>query len=125
MKILVADDEPQIVKAMQWIFEKQGYDVVVAARGDVALSLVESEQPDVVFLDLNMPGMSGLEICDRLRTHERCLNLPIYILTGQDRDMMRLEPTELGATAYLVKPISRGRLLELVSAPPGTQRRSQ
>jgi DNA-binding response OmpR family regulator len=116
MKILVADDEPHITHMLRFLFEKRGHEVVVADDGDVALEQVTLEHPDVVFLDLDMPGKNGFEVCEALRSQALFRDLPIYILTAQGQDMDRERGLALGATDYITKPFAPSHLAAIIDA---------
>lgn len=117
MKILIADDEAHILYAIQFLFAKRGHDVYVAEDGESALQLARAEQPDLIFLDMNMPRKSGLEVCETIRAEASSRELPIYILTGQDQSLTQVEHgASRGATAYLVKPIAPRDLLEILAS---------
>ncbi len=102
-KILVVDDEPQIVKVLRAYLEKAGFQVVTAADGNAALSVFRQSRPDFVILDLNLPGIDGLDVC---RTLRRESNVPILMLTARVEETDRLIGLELGADDYVVKPFS-------------------
>ena len=102
-KIFVVDDEPQIVKVLKAYLEKAGFQVVTASEGNTALLTFQREKPDFMILDLNLPGMDGLDIC---RTVRRDSNIPILMLTARVEEADRLIGLELGADDYVVKPFS-------------------
>ncbi|MBE0697983.1 MAG: response regulator transcription factor [Anaerolineaceae bacterium] len=102
-RILVVDDEPQIVKVLRAYLEKAGYQVVTAADGNAAVSVFRQSRPDFVILDLNLPGIDGLDVC---RTLRRESNVPILMLTARVEETDRLIGLELGADDYVVKPFS-------------------
>lgn len=102
-KILVIDDEPQIVKVLKAYLEKAGYQVVTAADGNAALAVFQREKPDFMILDLNLPGVDGLDICKAVR---RDSDIPILMLTARVEEADRLIGLELGADDYVVKPFS-------------------
>ena len=102
-KIMVVDDEPQILKVLKAYLEKAGYLVVTASDGQAVLALFRRERPDFLILDLNLPGMDGLEICKAIR---RDSNVPILMLTARVEEADRLIGLELGADDYVVKPFS-------------------
>ena len=102
-KIFVVDDEPQIVKVLKAYLEKAGYQVVTASDGNTVLSIFQHEKPDFLILDLNLPGMDGLDICKAIR---RDSNIPILILTARVEETDRLIGLELGADDYVIKPFS-------------------
>jgi two-component system alkaline phosphatase synthesis response regulator PhoP len=100
---LVVDDEPQIVKVLRAYLEKAGFQVVTAGDGNSAVSIFRQSRPDFVILDLNLPGMDGLDVC---RTIRRDSNIPILMLTARVEEADRLIGLELGADDYVVKPFS-------------------
>lgn len=102
-KILVVDDEPQIVKALKAYLENASYKVVTAADGKSALTAFSREKPDFVILDLNLPGMDGLDVCKAIR---RDSNVPILMLTARVEETDKLLGLELGADDYVLKPFS-------------------
>src|SRR5512133_2010129 len=102
-RVLVVDDELQIVKVLRAYLEKGGFQVVTAADGNAALSVFSQSRPDFVILDLNLPGMDGLDVCRAIR---RDSNVPILMLTARVEEVDRLIGLELGADDYVVKPFS-------------------
>ena len=102
-KIFVVDDEPQIVKVLKAYLEKAGYQVVTASDGSAVLSIFQREKPDFLILDLNLPGMDGLDLCRAIR---RDSNIPILMLTARVEETDRLIGLELGADDYVIKPFS-------------------
>jgi two-component system, OmpR family, alkaline phosphatase synthesis response regulator PhoP len=102
-QILVVDDEQQIVKILRAYLEKAGFQVVTAADGGAALALFRQSRPDFVILDLNLPGMDGLDVCRAMRRES---NVPILMLTARVEEVDRLIGLELGADDYVVKPFS-------------------
>jgi two-component system alkaline phosphatase synthesis response regulator PhoP len=102
-KILVVDDEPQIVKVLQLYLDKAGFQVVTAPDGLQALALFGREKPDFIILDLNLPGMDGMDVCKAVRKES---NVPILMLTARVEEADRLVGLELGADDYVVKPFS-------------------
>jgi two-component system alkaline phosphatase synthesis response regulator PhoP len=102
-KILVVDDEPQILKVLQAYLEKDGYRVVSAMDGKQALEVFSREDPTFVILDLNLPGLDGLEVCREMR---RSSSVPIMMLTARVEEVDKLIGLELGADDYVVKPFS-------------------
>ncbi len=102
-KILVVDDEPQILKVLKAYLEKAGFQVLGAADGLSALAVFRREKPDFLILDLNLPGMDGLDVCKAVRRES---NLPILMLTARVEEADRLIGLELGADDYVIKPFS-------------------
>jgi two-component system alkaline phosphatase synthesis response regulator PhoP len=111
--ILVVDDEPKIVKQAQDYLERGGFRVVTAADGTTALAVARHERPDLVVLDLNLPGTDGLDVCRALR-HES--DVPIIMLTARVDESDRLIGLELGADDYITKPFSPRELVARVRA---------
>lgn len=111
--ILVVDDEPKIVKLARDYLERSGFQVIGAARGQEALTLTRQERPDLVVLDLNLPGMDGLDVCRALRQDS---SVPIIMLTARAEEIDRLIGLELGADDYITKPFSPRELVARVKA---------
>jgi two-component system alkaline phosphatase synthesis response regulator PhoP len=106
--ILVVDDEPAIVDVLTYNLEKAHYRVLVARDGLEALEQTRRQKPDLIILDLMLPGMDGLEVCRAIR-HEG--ELPIIMLTARDEEIDRVVGLELGADDYVVKPFSVRELM--------------
>ena len=111
--ILVVDDEPKIVKQARDYLEKGGYRVLTAGDGKTALAVARHERPDLIVLDLNLPGMDGLDVCRELR---RDSDVPIIMLTARVEETERLIGLELGADDYITKPFSPRELVARVRA---------
>jgi DNA-binding response OmpR family regulator len=103
-KVLVVDDEEQIRDLFRTVLTAIGYEVNVASSGEEAIELATSVDPDVVILDLNMPGIGGLETCSRLRAEDKTSLVPIIVLTGFGAREM--ETSQAGADDYVNKPVS-------------------
>ena len=110
-KILIVDDEPPIIDVLSYNLKQNNYDVVVARDGEEALVVARREEPDLIILDLMLPGLDGLEVCRTLR-HER--DVPIIMLTARDAEVDRVVGLELGADDYVVKPFSVRELMARV-----------
>lgn len=111
--ILVVDDEPQLVRALRGYLEQAGYRVVTAGDGPAALAQFKHEKPDLVLLDLNLPGLDGLEVARRLRTKAE---VPIIMVTARVDETDRLIGLELGADDYITKPFSPREVVARVRA---------
>jgi len=111
--ILVVDDEPKIVKQARDYLERSGYRVLEAGDGKTALAQARHERPDLVVLDLNLPGMDGLDVCRALRRES---DVPIIMLTARVDETDRLIGLELGADDYITKPFSPRELVARVRA---------
>jgi adenylate cyclase len=113
-KILVVDDTPQNVKLLADLLTVKGYAVVTAASGAEALAQVEAERPDLVLLDVVMPGMSGYDVCQRIRADAANGILPVVMVTALDPSTERIKGLEAGADDFLTKPINLPELLARV-----------
>jgi two-component system nitrogen regulation response regulator NtrX len=108
-RILVIDDEAEIRRSVRMILEYEGYDVVEASSGPEGLAMIEREPPDLVFLDIKMPGLDGLEALQRVRqTNE---SLPVVIISGHGTVSTAVEATKLGAFDFIEKPLASERVL--------------
>ncbi|MGI6777783.1 MAG: response regulator [Acetivibrionales bacterium] len=113
-KILIIDDTELMVKYIKDIMEAENYEVVTASDGQEGIRKVAEEKPDLVLLDLIMPGMNGLEVCKTLRANESNNLIPIIMLTSQDSEDDKLAGLESGADDYIVKPFNPRELLSRV-----------
>lgn len=111
--ILVVDDEEQILRALRRALIARGYEVVTAADGEAALVEAEASMPDLVVLDLNLPGIDGLEVCRRLRSWTQ---VPILVLSVREDERGKVQALDLGADDYLTKPFGVEELLARVRA---------
>jgi two-component system KDP operon response regulator KdpE len=112
-KVLVVDDEPQIRRVMRVILTGERYEVVEARSGETALVRFREFLPDLVLLDLNMPGMGGLETCREIRETS---DVPIIILTVRHEEQRKVELLDAGADDYITKPFSKKELLARIRA---------
>lgn len=103
-KILVVDDEPNIVLSLEFLMKQQGYAVSSAVDGDSAMKEVERDPPDIVLLDVSMPGRSGFEVCEAIRANPAWNQMRILIVTGKGHDEDRERGLSLGADGYVIKP---------------------
>lgn len=112
-KILVVDDEPDIRNLLQLVFSNEGYTVLLAENGAAGIHLARTESPDVIFLDLLMPGLSGLEVCKLLKNNPVTEGIPVVVVTafGRDRDIQLAK--EAGADWFVKKPFENRKLVEL------------
>jgi DNA-binding response OmpR family regulator len=113
MKILVADDDRDLLELIGYALSQAGYLVMKAADGNAALEAFEREQPDLVVLDINMPGMSGFQVCDAIRARSR---VPVMMLTARGAEEDLIKALDLGADDYLTKPFSPRTLLARIRA---------
>jgi two-component system, OmpR family, phosphate regulon response regulator PhoB len=115
-RILVVEDEEALSLLLKYNLEAEGYQVDVAARGDDADLMVKEQTPDLVLLDWMMPGLSGIELCRRLRTRPETERLPIIMLTARGEESERIRGLSTGADDYVVKPFSVPELMARVHA---------
>ena len=113
-KILIIDDSELMVKIITDILVEAGYQVISAPDGFKGIQKVREEKPDLVVLDVVMPGMSGFELCKTLRDDESNNLMPIIMLTSQDNEDDKLTGLELGADDYITKPFNSRELLSRV-----------
>jgi len=113
-RVLIADDEPNIVTSLEFLMKQRGYETRVARDGDEALAEVESFRPDLVLLDVMLPRRNGFEVCQKLRA-DGWTDLRIVMLTAKGRDIEIEKGLALGADAYVTKPFSTGELVERVA----------
>jgi DNA-binding response OmpR family regulator len=111
--ILIIEDEPELVKVLKSYLEQAGHDVLSSYRGDAGLTTWENSRPDLVILDLNLPGMDGLEVAKAIR---RQANTPIIMVTARVEEADRLIGLELGADDYVTKPYSPREVVARVKA---------
>ena len=121
-RVLIADDEPNIVISLEFLMKREGYEVSVARDGQTALDAIVRDRPDLVLLDVMMPGKSGFDICQAVRADESLATVKILMLTAKGRDTDLAKGTALGADAYMTKPFSTkelaARVRELLGISP-------
>ena len=114
--VLVIDDEKDLIELIQYNLEKEGFQVISAVDGEAGLALASQEIPDVMLVDLMLPGIDGLEVCQRLRRDERTAGIPLIMVTAKDSESDRVVGLELGADDYVTKPFSPRELAARVKA---------
>jgi two-component system, OmpR family, phosphate regulon response regulator PhoB len=115
-KILVIEDEPDIAEVLQYNLEKEGFDVETARRGDTGFDAVRRDNPDLILLDLMLPGIDGLELTRMLKRDPLTSRLPIVMLTARGEEVDRIVGLELGADDYISKPFSPREVVLRVKA---------
>jgi phosphate regulon transcriptional regulator PhoB len=113
-KILVVDDEKDIVDLISYNLEKEGFSVLKAYDGEVAIKLVEEKKPDLMILDLMLPGIQGIDVCKLIRGSNETGDLPIIMLTAKGDEFDRVLGLEIGADDYITKPFSVKELIARV-----------
>jgi DNA-binding response OmpR family regulator len=113
-KILIADDEQNIVISLEFLMKREGFDVVVANDGEEAIRRIRADQPDLVLLDVMMPKKSGFEVCQEVKADPALGGVRILMLTAKGRDTEVAKGLALGADAYMTKPFSTRELVDKV-----------
>jgi two-component system, OmpR family, alkaline phosphatase synthesis response regulator PhoP len=116
MKVLVVDDEPDVVELIGGSLHREGYKVIPAFTGESALELIKTKKPDLVILDLMLPGIQGLDVCKHIRRNPECAHIPILIVSAKDSETDRVLGLEMGADDYITKPFSLRELISRVRA---------
>lgn len=115
-KILVVEDEPDILELVSYNLAQAGFSVETAADGERAIELIEEDKPDLIVLDLMLPGIDGLEVCRLLKQKPQVRDVPIVMLTARAEEVDRIVGLELGADDYVVKPFSPRELVLRIRA---------
>lgn len=115
-KILIVEDEPDILEVLSYNLRQAGYEVYAAEEGEEGLRLAEEKMPDLVVLDLMLPGMDGLELCRLLKQRESLRRVPVLMLTAKAEEVDRIVGLELGADDYVTKPFSPRELVLRIKA---------
>ncbi len=114
IKILIADDEPNILISLEYLMKREGYEVHIARDGQEALDVVRRERPRLVLLDVMMPRKSGFEVCQELRADDAVKDTLVLMLTAKGRDTDVAKGLAMGADAYVTKPFSTKDLVQKV-----------
>jgi DNA-binding response OmpR family regulator len=109
-KILIADDEPNILVSLEFLMRREGYKVLLARDGKEALAAIARERPALVLLDVMMPGKSGFDVCQEVRADEALSGVRILLLTAKGRESDVAKGMALGANGYITKPFSTKEL---------------
>jgi DNA-binding response OmpR family regulator len=115
-RILIIEDCPSFSRAINHIVDKEGYDVSTASNGIAGLRMVKENPPDLLILDVMLPGLDGFEICSQLRTDESTAKLPIIMLSSKGQETDKTMGLKVGANEYLTKPVDRTLLLEKITS---------
>jgi len=113
-KVLVVDDEPNIVLSLEFLMQQAGFEVDTAEDGESALARIAEAAPDLLLLDISLPGISGFDVLERLRADPTHARLPIVMLTAHGREVEREKGLALGADDYVTKPFSTQALVDKV-----------
>ena len=115
-RILIAEDEPDIAEVVQYNLRQHGFEVELKDRGDQALEIIRNDPPDLLILDLMLPGLDGLDVLRELRREAATQRLPVLVLTAKGEEVDRIVGLELGADDYIPKPFSPRELVLRVKA---------
>ncbi len=120
-RILLVEDDPAVMRAMSYMLEKEGYEVLTAMNGLEGLTKVKEENPDLLILDVMLPGIDGFEVCHRLRAEPQTAQLPILMLSAKGQEADKSMGLQVGANEYLTKPVERLVFLGKVEALLGAK----
>lgn len=109
-KVLICDDEPHIIESLAYVVKREGYEAIKAEDGEEGLKKASEMLPDLIFLDVMMPKMSGYEVCEQLKKDERTKGIYIIILTARGEEADEIKAKQVGADEYITKPYSPRRL---------------
>ncbi len=118
--VLIADDEANIVISLEFLMKREGHRVTIARDGDAALEAIRRERPDLVLLDVMMPGKSGFEVCQAVRADEALAAVKILMLSAKGRDTDLAKGSAMGADAYMTTPFATRELADKVRELLGT-----
>ena len=114
-RILIVEDNPSVLRATGFILEKEGYEVLTAVDGLDGLKKAREENPDLIILDVMLPGIDGFEICHSLRAEAQTAQLPILMFSAKGQETDKATGLKVGADEYLVKPVDREVLISKVA----------
>jgi two-component system alkaline phosphatase synthesis response regulator PhoP len=115
-KILIVEDDPSFSRAISHMIGKEGYEVITASNGLAGLRMAKEDKPDLLILDVMLPGLDGFEICSRLRADSPTARLPIIMLSAKGQETDKTTGLKVGADVYLTKPVDRAVLLENITS---------
>lgn len=114
-KILLVDDEPNIIMSLEYTFKKQNFEVFIARDGQEALDILKNEQPDVIILDIMMPNVDGYATIESVKKNDKLSNCKVIFLSAKNKESDIEKGMQLGADAYMTKPFSIKKLVEQVN----------
>lgn len=115
-RILIIEDNPSVLRATSYILEKEGYEVLTAVDGLEGLRMAKEENPDLLILDVMLPGIDGFEVCHQLRAGSQTVHLPILMFSAKGQEADKVTGLKVGADEYLTKPVERSVLISKVEA---------
>ncbi len=123
MRVMIVEDEPNIVESLSFVFSREGWQVAAALDGDTAIERLLSEPPDVLVLDVMIPPHSGFEVLKRVRSEASLKKLPVLVLTAKGQEQDRHTALRLGADAFVTKPFSNRDIVQHVRELAGGEHR--
>lgn len=114
MRVMIVEDEPNIVESLSFVFSREGWQVAAALDGETAIERLMSEPPDVLVLDIMLPPLNGFEVLKRLRSEPSLKHLPVLVLTAKGQEKDRHTAMRLGADAFVTKPFSNRDIVQQV-----------
>ncbi len=113
-RVLIVDDSPTEMQLLSGIMEQHGYDVITAENGEEGVAMAKSSQPDVILMDVVMPGMNGFQATRQISKSAETAHIPVIIITTKDQETDRIWGLRQGAKDFLTKPVQEGKLLTTV-----------
>jgi DNA-binding response OmpR family regulator len=114
-QVLIVDDEPNIIVPLQFLMEQNGYEVIVADTGEAAMAALSANQPDLILLDIMLPGMDGYQVCQTIRAKSQWREIKIIFISAMGRDVDVAKGLALAADAYITKPFAIADVVEKVN----------
>lgn len=114
--VMIVEDDAKSIQLLQLILVTEGYDVQIARDGRRALTMIEEQPPDLILLDLMLPGMDGFELLQQMRSDARLADVPVVVVSAKAQRLDELKADALGVRGYLTKPFRKAALMELVEA---------
>jgi DNA-binding response OmpR family regulator len=114
-KVLIVDDEPNIIVPLQFLMEQNGYDVIVAPTGEAAMEAIAANRPDLILLDIMLPGIDGYQVCQSIRTKSEWQDIKIIFISAMGREVDVAKGLALAADAYITKPFAIADVVEKVN----------
>ena len=114
LKVLIVDDEPDVVEILRYNLVKENFKVLKAYNGVDAIDLARKNNPDLIIMDIRMPGISGIEVCRELRLIDSLKNTPVLFLTADSDEYTTMNAFEAGASHFITKPIRPSILIEMI-----------
>jgi len=115
-KVLIVEDEENVIELLRINMVRRGYDVIIAQNGDEAMDIMYRTNPQIVLLDIRLPGMNGWEVCKEIRKNPKTKEAYIIVISAATQKEDRLKAATCGASCFLAKPFDMGTLIDLISS---------